>query len=129
VARAGARKLLGAHQMLGHWSPPVGIAARDLCAAARNDRPSILHTERDDHAQREPRLAQRAAFAALFKGSLGWALGGTRTPSLQTLLCLSRAREWFHRSGELPVEFAGDVSLEAAADFAGGLPSAGRRAT
>jgi hypothetical protein len=28
-------------------------------------------------------------------------------------------RQWFHRPGELPVEFAGDVPLEAAADFSG----------
>src|SRR5215472_1839818 len=43
--------------------PPVGLAARDLYAVARNDRPSILHTEGDEHAERTPRLAQRDTFA------------------------------------------------------------------
>src|SRR5690348_13724095 len=42
-----------------------------------------------------------------------------------TLLCLSRVREGFHRSGELPVELAGDVALEAAADFPRGLSFGG----
>src|SRR5690242_16738822 len=46
---------------------------------------------------------------------------GTRTPNLLTLLCLSRSSCWCHGSGELPVELAGDVALEAAADFAWGL--------
>ena len=49
------------------------------------------------------------------------ALGGTRTPSLLTLLCLSRTHGKTHRPGELPVELAGDVALEAAADLAWGL--------
>ena len=34
-----------------------------------------------------------------------------------TLLCLSRTRRKIHRPVELPVELAGDVALEAAADF------------
>jgi len=42
-----------------------------------------------------------------------------------TLLYLSRTRGKIHRPGELPVEFAGDVPLEAAADFPGGLPLGG----
>ena len=46
-------------------------------------------------------------------------LGGTRTPNLLTLLCLLRTRGEVHCPGELPVEFAGDVALEAAADFPG----------
>src|SRR5579859_962326 len=53
------------------------------------------------------------------------ALGGTRTPSLLTLLCLSRTHGRIHRPGELPVELAGDVALEAAADLPGGLSLGG----
>src|SRR5262249_27067832 len=48
-----------------------------------------------------------------------------REHDLLTLLCLSRADEWFHRPGELPVEFAGDVALEAAADLSRGLSLGG----
>jgi hypothetical protein len=45
--------------------------------------------------------------------------------NLLTLLCLSRTYGRIHRPGELPVEFAGNVSLEAAADFPGGLSLGG----
>jgi hypothetical protein len=50
---------------------------------------------------------------------------GLETPSLLTLLCLSRTYRRVHRPGELSVEFAGDVSLEAAADLPGGLSLGG----
>jgi hypothetical protein len=53
------------------------------------------------------------------------ALGGIRTPSLLTLLCLSRAHEGFHRPVELPAALADDVSLEAAADLEPGLALGG----
>ena len=46
-------------------------------------------------------------------------------PNLLTLLCLSRTRGRSHRPGERPVEFPGDVPLEAAADFPGGLSFGG----
>src|SRR3974377_2228172 len=46
-------------------------------------------------------------------------------PSLLTLLCLSRTYRRIHRPGELPVELAGDVALEAAADLPGGLSLGG----
>jgi hypothetical protein len=42
---------------------------------------------------------------------------GTRTPNLLTLLCLSRSTCRCHGSVELPVELAGDVALQAAADL------------
>src|SRR5580700_4826389 len=42
-----------------------------------------------------------------------------------TLLCLSRTYGRIHRPGEVAVELAGDVSLEAAADFPGGLSLGG----
>ena len=45
--------------------------------------------------------------------------------NLQTLLCLSRAHGRIHRPGEVPVELAGDVALEAAADLTGGLSLGG----
>src|SRR5919112_4144292 len=50
---------------------------------------------------------------------------GTRTPNLLTLLCLSRPIRRLHRAGELSVEFAGDVALEAATDLARGLSLGG----
>src|SRR5437762_13481696 len=53
------------------------------------------------------------------------ALGGTRTPNLLTLLYLSRAHRRIHRPGEVPVELAGDVALEAAADLPHGLSLGG----
>src|SRR4051794_3169923 len=51
--------------------------------------------------------------------------GASKLATHLTLLCLSRARWKVHRPGELPVELAGDVSLDAAADFPGGLSFGG----
>src|ERR671919_758087 len=50
---------------------------------------------------------------------------GTRTPNLLTLLCLSRSTCWCHGSGEVPVELAGDVALDAAANLPWGLSLGG----
>src|SRR5262245_27201263 len=47
---------------------PLAVAARDLYAVGRNDRPSILHTEGDDCSQRLLQLAQHDTSAALLKG-------------------------------------------------------------
>jgi hypothetical protein len=60
-------------------------------------------------------------------GSGLWAgaLGGARIPNLLTLLYLSRTHARVHRPGELAVELAGDVALEAAADLPGGLSLGG----
>ena len=66
-----------------------------------------------------------SAPSAPLPGTSPGALEGTRTPNLLTLLCLSRAHGRIHRPGELSVELAGDVALEAAADFRWGLSLGG----
>src|SRR5215469_14453151 len=74
-----------------------------------------------------PHLADmcRGSVGRSHNGALGGALGGIRTPSLLTLLCLSRTQGRFHRPGELAVELAGDVALEAASALPGGLSPGG----
>src|SRR5215471_15365306 len=58
------------------------------------------------------------------RSSSGGAIHAT-SHELLTLLSLSRTSGKIHRLGELPVELAGDVALEAAADIPDGLPLGG----
>jgi hypothetical protein len=71
------------------------------------------------------KIGSTSSYVMIVSGAWPGALGGTRTPNLLTLLCLSRTGGEIHRPGELPVEFAGDVALEAAADLPRGLSLGG----
>ena len=80
----------------------------------------------DDGFSAAPALSKPLRSACL----RGWARvrsrrGAPRGAKHLTLLCLSRTHGRIHRLGELPVELAGDVALEAAADFPRGLSLGG----
>ena len=72
-------------------------------------------TPTGQHAWRDTNRSSGACSNAC--GRTGSNRSATRSPSLLTLLCLSRAHRRIHRPGEVPVELAGDVALEAAADL------------